>query len=848
MTAIPSGGEHNTHMVDNPPNNSKQSRQPRSRRKRGSRIARLVGALILIGLSACIVTALFAWRTLAVVQAERARVEKKQATLAAAMTHIQWERESVRGEIEEIRHADGDSSILESYLFLSSTFDKTVRRCRLRLSAMDTSDPELVDTLDKHRGAFARLDESGTKLGDHLRRSYRLVAKRSEAVAAFRQLVRETIVAADRTEGRQRLHWSVFVRKFHRATEEDRSSIATDIIAMVAAGQSVNAMTDELNELALLVEHLLSVEDEDTLVSLRENRILQSMSRLSREAKNVDGKLDQDFSVLVTRIQQGLFGHKSLGEAQPQIPLSDENGIYTLQRELLASRSEKHVVDAELADAFARCMQTERRVNEAIQNLDAAVAEQDAKSLLTAWRNSFLTAGLMAIVFCVLGVGAASIGRRAEFDLQENASKLAEQQRRTEAIMQGMSDAVVTINESGIIEEFNGAAEQTFGYAAEEIIGQSVNLLMPLPHSDQHDEYLARYLRTGDARVVGIRREVEALRKDGTTFPAMLSVSQITLDATNDDDSTRFLFSGIVRDLTEEKKAETELSKTHRELLNVSRMAGMSEIATGVLHNVGNVLNSVNVSASLVTDKVRNTNAADLKQVGDLVAEHATDMSTFVTEHPQGQHLADYLIALGNNAISEQEAMLEDLLRLETNIEHIREIVSMQQSCTRIAGATELLSPQELIEDALRMGEASFISHGIEVVRDYVDPPLITADRHKTLQILVNLVNNAKRAISDHRSEGGRLLIRIFQTEGNHIRFEVTDNGIGIAKENMAKVFNYGFTTKKDGHGFGLHSSALAAKEMNGELVVQSDGRGTGATFSLELPMEDAMVAATTPV
>jgi PAS domain S-box-containing protein len=297
--------------------------------------------------------------------------------------------------------------------------------------------------------------------------------------------------------------------------------------------------------------------------------------------------------------------------------------------------------------------------------------------------------------------------------------------------------------------------------------------------------------------------------------------------------------AGIVvfQDITERKQAEVDLEETHQELLKVTRLAGMSEIATGVLHNVGNVLNSVNVSANLISSKIRKSRVTELKKAGDIIAEHEEDMAEFVTEHPQGKHMANYMIEIGKHLVDEQEEMCDDLEGLRKNIEHIKEIVSMQQTYARVSRITEEISPLEMLEDALEMRSASFGRHGIEVVREYAEVPNIMAERHKLVQIFVNLVGNAKHAISDYHGSGGTLTLRLGLIDENRILFEVTDNGIGISEENLTKVFNYGFTTKKNGHGFGLHSSALAAKEMGGILSVRSEGKGTGATFALELPV-----------
>ncbi len=290
------------------------------------------------------------------------------------------------------------------------------------------------------------------------------------------------------------------------------------------------------------------------------------------------------------------------------------------------------------------------------------------------------------------------------------------------------------------------------------------------------------------------------------------------------------------RDITERRRAEAELKSTHRQLLDASRQAGMAEIATGVLHNVGNVLNSVNVSMEVAAKKVRQLKVASLGKVAALVQEHAGDPAAFFA-NPQGAKLPAFLGELAEHFIAEQAALLDELGSLKGDVEHINEIVAMQQSYAGAGGMTETLAVADVIEDALRMNAAALDRHGALVVREF-DPalPAVPIDRHKLLQILVNLIRNAKYAMDEPGAAGKQLTVR---TERNGVSFKVSvsDMGIGIDRENLTRIFSHGFTTKKEGHGFGLHSSANAATEMGGRLSVHSDGLGCGATFTVELPL-----------
>ena len=295
------------------------------------------------------------------------------------------------------------------------------------------------------------------------------------------------------------------------------------------------------------------------------------------------------------------------------------------------------------------------------------------------------------------------------------------------------------------------------------------------------------------------------------------------------------LWHGFITDITERKRAEAELAKIQQDLVEASRRAGMAEVATGVLHNVGNVLNSVNISTTLIVEQLRKSKTVGLAKAVKLLGEHKNDLGAFLTNESKGKQLHSFLEALSEELTREQAALTKEAQGLQQNVEHIKQIVAMQQSYARVSGVLENLPLAELVEDALRMSSAALARHRIELVRQLDAVPAVQVDRHKVLQILVNLINNASHAL-DSRPEGRCLTLRIAQGEGDLVRVEITDNGMGIPKENLTRVFEHGFTTKKTGHGFGLHSGANAAKEMGGSLNVRSDGPGAGATFILELP------------
>ena len=293
---------------------------------------------------------------------------------------------------------------------------------------------------------------------------------------------------------------------------------------------------------------------------------------------------------------------------------------------------------------------------------------------------------------------------------------------------------------------------------------------------------------------------------------------------------------GISKDFTALKKAEVELEAAHKRLIETSRLAGMAEVATDVLHNVGNVLNSVNVSCSLAVDRVKASKAASLSKVSALLEENRGRLGEFLVNDPRGQQIPGYLAALAEHYTGEQAALLQELEQLRENIEHIKQIVAMQQSYAKVAGVTETVSAGQLVEDALHINAAALARHTVQVRREFEETPPILTDRHRVLQILVNLIRNAKYALDDSGQPDRLMTLRIGGDGDGHVRIQVSDNGVGIPPENLTRIFAHGFTTRHNGHGFGLHSSALAVRELGGSIQAQSEGLGKGATFTLLLP------------
>ena len=291
-------------------------------------------------------------------------------------------------------------------------------------------------------------------------------------------------------------------------------------------------------------------------------------------------------------------------------------------------------------------------------------------------------------------------------------------------------------------------------------------------------------------------------------------------------------------EISERKRMEIEVQKTNQALIDTSRQAGMAEVATSVLHNVGNVLNSVNVAAGIIADNLRKSSSTGLAKVVALMNEHAADLGAFITSDSKGRLIPTYLAQLATHLDQERTATLNEVNELRQNVEHIKEVVAMQQTYARVLGVTEMVEGAELVDAALCAVASVLTGQEVRIIRD--DEPgvlKINVDKNKVVQILVNLITNAKYACMETDRKEKLITVHV-RKQNQRVVISVCDNGVGIQPENMIKIFSHGFTTRKDGHGFGLHSGAIAARELGGSLTAQSEGVGLGATFTLELPLQ----------
>ena len=361
----------------------------------------------------------------------------------------------------------------------------------------------------------------------------------------------------------------------------------------------------------------------------------------------------------------------------------------------------------------------------------------------------------------------------------------SENARRLDAILDTAVDAIVTIEESGVIESINPATERMFGYAHDELVGNNVSTLMPLPHREEHDRYIANYLRTGEAHIIGIGREVEARRKDGTVFPVDLAVSEVRLPG-------RRLFTAIIRDLTERRALEAQAALDLDDAAHTARLLELGEMCSGIVHEVAQPLTAIVSYSEACLRTVRGGRA--------------------------------------------EPALIEDALgRVAEQGVRAAEIVSRLRHLVRKGGSRrETFDLGMTIEQALLLVEHERRRRGvlIEVHHESELPP-VSADRVQVEQILLNLLRNAFQAVD------GADCRRVWMTTGRagtrRLRLTVEDSGPGLAPELCDRVFETFYTTKPNGLGVGLAISRSLAEEHGGRLWAESS-EGRGARFNLELP------------
>lgn len=412
--------------------------------------------------------------------------------------------------------------------------------------------------------------------------------------------------------------------------------------------------------------------------------------------------------------------------------------------------------------------------------------------------------------------------------------KAEEKLRLFRNLIERSNDCIFAVEPKwGRFLDVNNRACDSLGYTRKELLNMMTikDIEVSIPDDSHWQKQMEKLKDKKD-----IVKQSKYKRKDGSTFFVETSLKLVTQE--KQDQEKQDYIIAIARDITERKRAEVKLKTAQEKLLETAREVGMAEVATGVLHNVGNVLNSVGVTAESIQKRVRNSKISYLSDVVGLFEEHASELGAFMTNEERGKKIPAFLANLSKELIEEQERCLEALEALTKHVQHVGDIIQLQQSHSKTKGLIEPTSIAELVDDTLQINAETITRNSVEVKRDIANLPTLLLDRHKVLQILTNLISNAIYALSISNRDDKILKICVKETKNGHLRIDVCDNGIGIPKENLTRIFEHGFTTKKKGHGFGLHSTALSANELNGSIIAHSDGPGKGAVFTVELPFK----------
>ncbi|ODT19006.1 MAG: PAS domain-containing sensor histidine kinase [Kaistia sp. SCN 65-12] len=396
----------------------------------------------------------------------------------------------------------------------------------------------------------------------------------------------------------------------------------------------------------------------------------------------------------------------------------------------------------------------------------------------------------LSVVFALIGLGGIFWLLRALLAQRSATSKatetLDEREAHLKSILDTVLDATVVIDATGIMLSFNASAVRQFGYAPEEVIGRNVSMLMPGPYREQHDGYIARYLTTGERRIIGIDRVVVGRRKDGSTFPMKLAVGEMR-------QRDRVYFTGFIRDLTEREESQAMLDQARGEIARLARLNELGEMASTLAH--------------------------ELNQPLSAIANYVQGCRRML------EKLDDELAGRMRGALDETA---RQALRAGDIIRHLREFVTHGETDK---GPEDI---NHLLEEAGALALVGSRERGIKSVFDFgAESSIVVADRVQIQQVLINLMRNAMEAMRD--SEVKELVVRTVQVSPDWLRVEVEDTGPGISDEVAPRLFQPFVTTKANGMGIGLSISKRIIESHGGELNVSRNGAG-GATFAFTLP------------
>ncbi len=799
------------------------------------------------------------------------------------LTQVRSQRAQATVEMDQLNRASDQLRRLtgESWAQIDATFDENAKLSTssdpisdlsqfVRSQFQSNPDPTVQAPLKRLGEAVSRLDNFNLRASTW-RGNYDLVwfdIRNERTMKVIRAMIAQLRGQVDAAEGERRLAEAQKYRRWKQANSDEANRQAAEILREQAHRQSQESsdVKDQLAELARLVELLGGAEQFDSLADIKHNQLQPVLDQLSRSMDAFSSESDgSKTSSALTRqsiedLKVALFGKGYTKDEAHQDIQPGLGGLFTLRRDALQLRRDRDTLKSEGASLFQEIEADNAAFTQSAQVRTVALTQQLEHGLTDAWRRMWILGGGCSLLFLWLaglisrGINSqvaaieearieAEKGRQIMQDLMAKEQIAANELAVAHADLQSSERRFRTLSASSPIGIFECDAKGGILYANpqwEAITGLSVQ--QSLGDKWQNGLFIqdAVDVRAQWDQAISTGQEFRA--EVGFQTPAGESRWVSARTTTIRAESGEILgMVGTLEDISSRKHAEAELKAAHEKLLDTSRKAGMAEIATSVIHNVGNVLNSVNVSVSMATGKLQKSAIKDLTRAVQLIADHKQDLANYLTRDQRGKLIPDFLSAVSEVLNTEQQSLIDEMTSLAKNVDHIKQIVHVQQTHARPTHVTGPVAIVDLIEDALRVNMVALEGSPIRTIRELGFTGNVVHDKHAVLQILINLVSNAKHAVMGTGNSEKSLSVRTESLERDGrvwVRLHLTDNGVGITPENLNRIFNHGFTTKKNGHGFGLHSSANTARQLGGSLTASSNGPGAGATFTLELPAE----------
>lgn len=425
------------------------------------------------------------------------------------------------------------------------------------------------------------------------------------------------------------------------------------------------------------------------------------------------------------------------------------------------------------------------------------------------------------------------LNKHLEQKVEERTKQLAESESKFRTLFEESADAILLGSEDAFFDCNPSMLSMMGCDTKDEFLAMKLDDISPefQPDDRPSRESLAEYFSM--ARGAGSRQfEWLNRKKDGTLFFTEIVITSFPLNG-------KQVLHMVFRDITERKETEEALKIAQAKLVETAHSAGMAEIATGVLHNIGNILNSVNISTEEISGTLKSSKVKGFLKANDLVNKNLDNVSYFFTDHPKGRLIPGYYISLGEAIKEEHQIMTDEIKALSDKVSMMRDVISTQQNYAKATLYTEDIILSDLIEDALKLQLASLRKQGVKIKKDFRAHPRGMISKVKLVHVLTNLIKNGKEAmnVNEKMNKPQELIIRIEEPETNIVEISILDNGCGISEDNIDKIFNHGFTTKRNGHGFGLHTCANFMTEMGGSLTATSEGDMKGACFTLRFPI-----------